>query len=307
MAGRQASNIYTRSRRGLTLIELLVIISIIALMVSIILPALSKARSRATAVVCMSNLRQYGSIGLTYLSDHDGFFLTHPDEWLYTAESYNAVHPKGCRWHDREMAVESELMRANKTYQGAFWREVVDMSLGPCPTFRRFGGKRGCENPGHPHKLDIDPQASYSINGYLGGARPGSIERLSQARKTSSVFFFAEENAWSIPNVNVPKGYLKRSGYRGALSTTALDDTVLVITPSPDVDGCFATYHNTRENALDSGASNVAFLDGHVEIIWMEDQLRRGLNGGDSKLGPAGNLHWAWAGTEDPPGGWEAQ
>ncbi len=304
MAERKAN---MRVHCGFTLIELLVVITIIFILVTFLLPSLGKSRSRATAVVCMSNLRQYGHIGLTYLSSNDEFF-PNPEEWLYTAESYNATHPQGCRWHDREMAPDSEIIQTNKAYQGTFWREIIDTSVGPCPTFRQYGAERGCKNPLHPRKLDIDPQNSYSINGYLGGTRPGSIERLSQVRKANTVFFFAEENAWSIPEVRGYGSYLKkRSTYKGALSTTALDDTVLFITPSSNLDGCFATYHATTKKALDEGESNVAFLDGHVDRISMENQLRRGLNNGVGTLGPAGNLHWAWASLEDPPGGWDSQ
>jgi hypothetical protein len=50
------------------MIELLVVVSVIAVLVSLVLPALSKARQRSRAVVCTSNLRQLGAISAAYSS-----------------------------------------------------------------------------------------------------------------------------------------------------------------------------------------------------------------------------------------------
>jgi len=63
------------SSKGFTLVELLVVIGIIAILVSLLLPALNKARSQANSIRCMSNLRQI-SLGLVaYSSENNGWII----------------------------------------------------------------------------------------------------------------------------------------------------------------------------------------------------------------------------------------
>ncbi len=58
-------------RRGFTLIELLTVVAIIALLVSILLPSMSRAREQAKRVYCSSNLRSIGQAALAYANEDE--------------------------------------------------------------------------------------------------------------------------------------------------------------------------------------------------------------------------------------------
>ena len=79
-------------RQNFTLIELLVVIAIIAILASMLLPALAKARDNARKIGCMNNLKTMGAAQQMYLSDNDDHFTP--------VNSYGP-NLKGNCWFDR--------------------------------------------------------------------------------------------------------------------------------------------------------------------------------------------------------------
>jgi len=79
-----------RGKKAFTLVELLVVISIIALLLSILLPALNKAKEHAKSSVCLSNMKQLGYALKVYMQDHqyrfpysDDYFPMGEGEFAY--------------------------------------------------------------------------------------------------------------------------------------------------------------------------------------------------------------------------------
>lgn len=72
--------IANRNRRGFTLVELLVVITVIGLLVALLIPAVGAARESARNSACMSNLRQLG-LGLTQYADKYGHFCSGATDW----------------------------------------------------------------------------------------------------------------------------------------------------------------------------------------------------------------------------------
>jgi prepilin-type processing-associated H-X9-DG protein/prepilin-type N-terminal cleavage/methylation domain-containing protein len=67
---------------GFTLVELLVVIGIIAVLVGLLMPALSRAREQAQVARCLSNLRQIGQAMNMYQAENKGFIVPGSIQWM---------------------------------------------------------------------------------------------------------------------------------------------------------------------------------------------------------------------------------
>jgi len=100
-------------KSAFTLIELLVVIAIIALLMAVLLPALSRVRKQAKAMVCQGHLRQWSMVLAAYTEDHQGRFpsdrMGHDGVWLLrgaflTGKDPNAPQDSFHHFHTQDIA-----------------------------------------------------------------------------------------------------------------------------------------------------------------------------------------------------------
>jgi len=83
-----------KKSKGFTLVELLVVIAIIALLMGILMPALSRVRRSAQGSACMVQMKQWATVYSAYTVDFDGYFI--PD--YYKNPSGDTSWPPPCQW-----------------------------------------------------------------------------------------------------------------------------------------------------------------------------------------------------------------
>lgn len=177
--------------QGFTLIELLVVIAIIAILASMVLPALSKAKQRAQGTQCVSNLRQFGLAWVMYAGDHDDRVPPNGNSqnpsWNLTYNT-NAVWVRGLFQFDTPKSDDTNLVFLRTSHLAPYLNST---EIWKCPSDKsttKLGGK-------------VYPRVrSYAMNPYMTGYSDSDYETTPYQvfRRLSDVERYSPSEFWVL-------------------------------------------------------------------------------------------------------------
>ena len=220
------------NRRGFSLIELLVVITIIGLLAALLMPALQQARESARAAVCASNLRQMGQATQMYLDDYGRFFSYYTDLgpnrlWYFGLES--PFNPGGAPAARHIDLTQAKLFPYLQKLHGV---EI-------CPSY-------DYRSPKWRQKFD---QITYGYGFNTSGLITNSIGKMpSELRNPARTISFAD--AAQINTIQPP----------ASAANPMIEESYLVE---------FSSLRIPTTHFRHKGFANVVFCDGHVEAMPM--------------------------------------
>jgi len=157
----------SRLKTAFTLIELLVVIAIIAILASMLLPALARAKSKGQAMHCMNNLRQIGVFFHYFTEDNDDYFPAHRNQGVMDPNpSISLTNWWGTAIVGRESGPSNLFRCASAPLQprreadGVWWKWKFDCHLVGYGYNGWFLGQ-------WPYAFDEKPAGSASVAGYV--------------------------------------------------------------------------------------------------------------------------------------------
>ena len=246
-------------RKGFTLVELLVVIGIIALLISILLPSLSRAREQAKRVQCASNVRQFCTTMIMYAQNNKGWF---PDvgnadgTWDHSGNTTK-------KW--------VELQQMHPAARDMFVEYGLPRQMFFCPSQPETESPTGSGVALGP-VWQYPAQQNFAFTGYMIlGGRQILAKDVAFAKSKGAHTGWEEVIAGLQPGQSIIPTKLGRKAFYQVLVADLTRSKGNDLAPSNHVVGKDPTGYMPPGK----GGANVGFIDGHVEWKGQQDLGQR--------------------------------